>query len=338
MYCSAADERVYCTDCHRATEVVLDHGTGDTICTDCGMVLDEHYIDEGQEWRVFGDDSAGGEDRDPCRVGSAGDPFLRGDGLLSTCIVHSAKSKSRSRSGSDPAAALHLPRMMLDVGGPAPDTALVDAFRGIADMADRLGLVATIRDSAKQTFKRLEEAKGCPRGARSRDAVYAACLYVACRKEGMPRTYKELASVTAQGAAARKDIGKMTTHIKKLLGEEDGQVLDIGVVRATSYLRRFCSILGLGNQQMLAAQEAVSRLEMELDVRRNPESIAAAIIYMVVQRAGARRSVKDVSAATGVAEGTIKEAHKDLVPHTELLFAERPPRGSSARPAPAAGH
>ena len=41
---------------------------------------------------------------------------------------------------------------------------------------------------------------------------------------------------------------------------------------------------------------------------------------MVVQRAGAGRSVKDVSVATGVAEGTIKEAHKDLAPHAQMLF------------------
>ncbi|KAF6985422.1 hypothetical protein CFC21_003286, partial [Triticum aestivum] len=64
----------------------------------------------------------------------------------------------------------------------------------------------------------------------------------------------------------------------------------------------------------------VRRVEQGLDVRRNPESVAAAIIYMVVQRAGAGRSAKDVSVATGVTEGTIKEAHKDLAPHAQMLF------------------
>ena len=81
----------------------------------------------------------------------------------------------------------------------ASDKALVDGFRGIADLADRLGLVATVRDQAKETFKKLDDAKACPRGHRNRDAVYAACLYIACRNLGMPRTYKELASVTADG-------------------------------------------------------------------------------------------------------------------------------------------
>ncbi|KAI5018721.1 hypothetical protein ZWY2020_043609 [Hordeum vulgare] len=284
---SAADERVYCPECHRATEVVLDHATGDTICTECALVLDAHYIDECSEWRNFADDG-GGDDRDPSRVGASGDPFL--NAKLSTVIVYSNKPSATG------VAANALPRMSVrdaDASAASENT-LVDGFRGIADMADRLGLVATIRDLAKETFKKLYDAKGSPRG-RKRDAVYAACLYIACRNLGMPRTYKELAS-------------------------EDGQVMDIGVVSASDYLRRFCSRLGLGNQEVRDAKEAVRKVEEGLDVRRNPESVAAAIIYMVVQRAGAGRSVKDVSVATGVAEGTIKEAHKDLTPHAQMLF------------------
>ena len=307
MHSSAADERVYCPDCHRATEVVLDHSTGDTVCTECALVLDAHYIDEGSEWRTFSDD---GDDRDPSRVGSTGDPFL--DAKLSTSITYSNKPNAKSSATGQNA----LPRTSAPLDN-ASDKALVDGFRGIADLADRLGLVATVRDQAKETFKKLDDAKACPRG-RNRDAVYAACLYIACRNLGMPRTYKELASVTAQGAAARKDIGRVSTQIKRLLGDQEGP--GPAVVRASDYLRRFCSRLGLGNQEVRNAGEAVRRLEEGLDVRRNPESIAAAIIYMVVQRAGAGRSVKDVSVVTGVAEGTIKEAHKDLIPHAQMLF------------------
>ncbi|XP_062179331.1 transcription initiation factor IIB-like [Phragmites australis] len=307
---SAADELLYCQDCHRATEVVLDHATGDTICTECALVLEAHRIDEGSEWRNFADDG-GGEDRDPSRVGGPNDPFLTNNPLVTRIVVPG----QHKRQGEGAA----LPRMR-NVGGPDPEQTLVEAFHAIADMADRLGLVATIRDRAKEVYKKLDEAKACPRG-KKRDVFFAACLYVACRNEGKPRTYKELASATRAGAAAKKEIGRMTTLIKKVLGEEAGQVMDIGVVRAADYLRRFCSLLGMGNQEMRAAQEAARRLDDRgLDVRRNPESIAAAISYMTVQLAGANKTVRDVSMATGVAETTIKEAHKDLTPHVELLF------------------
>ncbi|RCV16713.1 hypothetical protein SETIT_3G160200v2 [Setaria italica] len=307
----AADDLIFCPDCHRRTEVVLDHATGDTICTECALVLDAHYVDEGSEWRNFADDG-GGEDRDPSRVGGASDPFLN-NAPLDTRIVFNGPQKTQADGGHA------LPRMRINTG-PDPEQSLVEAFRAITDMADRLGLVATIRDRAKDVYKKMDEAKACPRG-KKRDQFYAACLFVACRNEGKPRTYKELATATSGGATAKKEVGRMTTLIKKVLGEEAGQVMDIGVVHAADYMRRFCSRLGMGNQEMRAAQEAARRLDDTLDVRRNPESIAAAISYMVVQRAGASKTVKDVSMATGVAEATIKEAHKDLTPHVELLFA-----------------
>ncbi|KAJ1263906.1 hypothetical protein BS78_09G222200 [Paspalum vaginatum] len=308
------DELFFCPDCKRRTEVVLDHATGDTICTECALVLDAHYIDEGSEWRNFADDG-GGEDRDPSRVGGPNDPFLS-NAPLETRIVYSGPQKAQGEGGGHHA----LPRMRISDGRPDPEQTLGEAFRAIADMADRLGLVATIRDRAKDVYKKLDEAKACPRG-KKRDVFYAACLFVACRNEGKPRTFKELAAATTAGAAAKKEIGRMTTVIKKMLGDEAGQVMDIGVVRAADYMRRFCSRLGMGNQDMRAAEEAARRLDTGLDVRRNPESVAAAITYMVVLRAGAGKTVRDVSMATGVAEATIKEAHKDLTPHADMLFA-----------------
>ena len=93
------------------------------------------------------------------------------------------------------------------------------------------------------------------------------------------------------------------------------------MVRAGDYLRRFGSLVGIDDQEVNAALEAADRLEKNLDVRRNPDSIAAAIIYMAVQRAGAGKSIHDVSTATGVSEVTIREVYyKDLNPHTKMLF------------------
>ncbi|CAA3013118.1 transcription initiation factor IIB-2 [Olea europaea subsp. europaea] len=63
-----------------------------------------------------------------------------------------------------------------------------------------------------------------------------------------------------------------------------------------------------------AAQEAVQKSE-ESDIRRSPISIAAAIIYIVTQLSDDKKLLKDVSLATGVAEGTIRNSYKDLYPH-----------------------
>jgi transcription initiation factor TFIIIB Brf1 subunit/transcription initiation factor TFIIB len=49
-----------------------------------------------------------------------------------------------------------------------------------------------------------------------------------------------------------------------------------------------------------------------LNMRPNPDSTTAAIIYMAMERrAGAGRSIRGMSAATGVAENTIKQAYRE---------------------------
>ncbi|KAK1681609.1 hypothetical protein QYE76_042457 [Lolium multiflorum] len=213
--------------------------------------------------------------------------------------------------------------------GAVPDKSLADAFHSIDDMAERLGLAEPIRERAREMYRKLEEAKAFPKGGkcRNRHALYAACLHVACRAAGTPRTFKELASVTGDSATAGiKDIGRLVKHIKDHLGEEGGaqaagEMMMGATVRAGDYLRRFGSLLGMGDQEVNAALEAARRLEKNLDVRRNPDSIAASVIYMAIQRAGADQSVRDVSTATGVSEVTIREVYyKDLRPHAELLF------------------
>ena len=40
---------------------------------------------------------------------------------------------------------------------------------------------------------------------RSNEAISAACLYIACRQEGVPRTFKEIVAVST---VSKKEIGR----------------------------------------------------------------------------------------------------------------------------------
>ncbi|KAL2318467.1 hypothetical protein Fmac_032343 [Flemingia macrophylla] len=149
-----------------ATEVVFDHSGGDTVCSECGLVLESHSIDETYEWRIFANESG---DNDPVRVGGPTNPLLTHDGL-STVIA-------KPNGGSDEFLSSSLGRWQNR--GSNPDRALILAFKTIATMSDRLGLVATIKDRANEIYKRVEDQKSS-RG-RNQDALLAACLYIACR-------------------------------------------------------------------------------------------------------------------------------------------------------------
>ncbi|XP_057535236.1 transcription initiation factor IIB-2 [Amaranthus tricolor] len=292
----------YCTDCKKHTEVVFDHSAGDTVCSECGLVLESHSIDETSEWRTFANES---NDNDPVRVGGPSNPLLS-DGGLSTVI-----SKPNGTTGDYLSSSLG----RWQNRGANPDRGLILAFKTIATMADRLGLVSTIKDRASEIYKKVEDQKSS-RG-RNQDAILAACLYIACRQEDKPRTVKEICSVA--NGATKKEIGRAKEYIVKQLEVEMGKAVDMGTIHAGDFLRRFCSNLGMNNQAMKAAQEAVQKSE-EIDIRRSPISIAAAVIYIITQLSEEKKPLKDISLATGVAEGTIRNAYKDLYPHISKII------------------
>lgn len=114
----------YCPDCKRSTEVVFDHAAGDTVCFECGLVLESHSVDETSEWRTFANETG---DNDPVRVGGPSNPLLA-DGGLSTVISKPNGAQSDFLSSS-------LGRWQNR--GSNPDRSLLLAFRNIAAMSDR---------------------------------------------------------------------------------------------------------------------------------------------------------------------------------------------------------
>ncbi|XP_010517653.1 PREDICTED: transcription initiation factor IIB-1-like [Camelina sativa] len=291
----------YCTDCKKETELVFDHSAGDTLCSECGLVLESHSIDETSEWRTFANESS---NSDPNRVGGPTNPLLA-DSALTTVI---AKPNGSSRDFLSSSLGRWQNR------NSNSDRGLIQAFKTIATMSERLGLVATIKDRANEIYKRLEDQKSS-RG-RNQDALYAACLYIACRQEDKPRTIKEIC-VIANGAT-KKEIGRAKDYIVKTLGLETGQSVELGTIHAGDFMRRFCSNLGMSNHAVKAAQEAVQKSE-EFDIRRSPISIAAVVIYIITQLSDDKKTLKDISTATGVAEGTIRNSYKDLYPHLSKI-------------------
>ena len=90
------------------------------------------------------------------------------------------------------------------------DRALMNAFREINNMADRINLPKTIVDRANLLFKQVHDGKTLK--GRSNDAIASACLYIACRQEGVPRTFKEICAVSK---VSKKEIGRTFKALEK---------------------------------------------------------------------------------------------------------------------------
>ncbi|KAL0437199.1 UNVERIFIED_CONTAM: Transcription initiation factor IIB-2 [Sesamum radiatum] len=315
----------YCPECMRPTEVVSITRRGHGVLR-VWALLEAHSIDETSEWRTFANETG---ENDPVRVGGPTNPLLA-DGGLSTVI-----SKPNGSSADYLTSSLG----RWQNRGSNPDRSVIQAFKTTATMADRLGLVATIKDRANEIYKKVEDQK--PLRGRNQDAILAACLYIACRQEDKPRTVKEICSVA--NGATKKEIGRAKEFIVKQLELEMGQSVEMGTIHAGDFLRRFCSHLGMANQAVKAAQEAVQKSE-ELDIRFlfSMPYVRIFVLVATIHLASASASgnclqlstlpwsdiasttlwpfyLEYISLATGVAEGTIRNSYKDLYPFASKI-------------------
>merc|ERR1719410_2461024 len=266
------------------------------ICTECGLVVGDRVIDVGSEWRTFSNDK---DSKDRSRVGDVENRLLSGSDL-STMM-------GPSSSGADTGEyAKYNNRRQIN----ATDRALIASFREISSMADRINLPGNIVDKAKANFKEVYESKSLK--GRSNDAIAAACLYIACRQESVPRTFKEIVAVST---VSKKEIGRC---FKLILKAHDTSV---DLITTGDFMSRFCGTLSLSREVQKAAT-CIAKKAVDLDIvpGRSPISVAAAAIYMASQASDDKRTQREIADIAGVADVTIRQSYKLMLPRAAELF------------------
>jgi transcription initiation factor TFIIB len=254
----------------------------------------------GSEWRTFSNE-AGGEDKS--RVGGPENTLLGSDlstmigpGRLAGGMTNSSMTMYNNRSS----------RVATS------DRTLLNSFRTIANMADRINLPRTIVDRANQLFKMVADGKNLK--GRSNDAIAAACLYIACRQEGVPRTFKEIVAVST---VSKKEIGRC---FKLILKAHDTSV---ELITTGDFMSRFCGTLSLARHVQRAATTIAKRaVDLDIAPGRSPISVAAAAIYMASQASDDRRTQKEIADIAGVADVTIRQSYKLMLPRAGQLFPQ----------------
>jgi len=283
---------------HPGAALIEDHRAGDQICSECGLVVGDRVIDVGSEWRTFSSE-AGGEDKS--RVGGPENSLLGGSDL-STMIGPSTGPASFDGSGN----ALYNNRRTVN----SSDRTLINAFRTISNMADRINLTKTITDRANKLFKTVHDGRNLK--GRSNDAIAAACMYIACRQEGVPRTFKEIVAVST---VSKKEIGRC---FKLILKAHDTSV---DLITTGDFMSRFCGTLSLARDvQKAATHIAKKSVDMDIVPGRSPISVAAAAIYMASQASDDKRTQREIADIAGVADVTIRQSYKLMLPTAGELF------------------
>lgn len=286
---------IICSDCGETKNIIEDHRNGYNVCGKCGCVLGDRLIDEGSEWRSFGDSNK----MDPSRVGSASNPFLESE-QLDTIISAGQGQNSYTLS-----------KIQMKSYMRGPERALKNGLNLISAFCERSYISKTIIDRAQYIFKTVD-GKKLLKGKNLEGSV-GACIYIACKLENAPRTFKEISVITG---VQKREIGRCYKLIAK---EVDSKA---AMVPSGDIVSRFCSDLNLSLRiQRIASEMSQKVYELGCLTCRSPDSVAAAIIYLVVGLFPEHKSIqKDIQNVTNVTEVTIKNTYKDLLTYKDDII------------------
>jgi len=298
------EEITQCPECG-STHLTRDYARGELVCEDCGLVIDEDFVDHGPEWRAF--DSEQREKRS--RVGAPLTYTIHDKGLSTVIGWKNRDSYGKSIPTRSRAQLYRLRKWQRRIRvSNATERNLAFALAELDRMASGMGLPRNVRETAAMIYRKAV-IKNLIRG-RSIEGVSAAALYAACRQCGVPRTLDEIAEASG---VSRKEIGRTYRFIARELG------LKLMPTSPQDYISRFCSELGLsGDVQSKAIEILKEAADKELTSGRGPTGVAAAAIYIASILCGERRTQREVADVAGVTEVTIRNRYKELAERLDI--------------------
>ena len=300
-----------CNECGNE-DIVEDRKQGDLICKKCGLVLVAHMIDFTSEWRNFSEDQRG---NDPNRIGSPLHPLIESNastlvskGLKGSNFLNEKLVKTQNQSCVQKS-----------------DRFLMQTFTKNILITEKAFLSKNIREKVEELFKLyFNHLTMRSDGSRIRNSlrkgetisILAAAIFICCRNEGIPRTFKEISEITN---ISKKKIGAKVRAIETSL-----RGVRISKTRNTEdFISRFCSKLGLPQTTSKLAENLAKFVrEKEGLYGKSYTSLAAAAIYIVSQLpfSELKCSSKEVAEAAGISEITLRLTYKAIYPYRNEII------------------
>ncbi|MFC6724593.1 transcription initiation factor IIB family protein [Halobium palmae] len=273
---------------------------GELIHEETGLIVEEDNIDPGPEWRAFNHS----ERQNKSRVGAPTTQTMHDKGLTTTIDWKDKDAYGRSISSKKRSQMHRLRKWQERIRTKdAGERNLQFALSEVDRMASAMGVPRSVREVASVIYRRALN-EDLIRG-RSIEGVATACLYAACRKEGIPRSLEEIADVSR---VQRKEIGRTYRYVAQELG------LEMRPVDPKQYVPRFASELGLSEEVQNKANHIIeTTAEKGLLSGKSPTGFAAAAIYAASLLCNEKKTQREVADVAQVTEVTIRNRYQEQI-------------------------
>ena len=294
-----------CPECEGTLHNDAEHG--ETVCADCGLVVEEREIDRGPEWRAF---DAGEKDR-KSRVGAPTTEMMHDKGLSTNIGWQDKDAYGRTLSSKQRRKMQRLRTWNERFRTrDSKERNLKQALGEIDRMASALGLPKNVRETASVIYRRALEDDLLP--GRSIEGVGTASLYAAARQAGTPRSLDEIAAVSR---VEKMELTRTYRYVVRELG------LEVAPADPESYIPRFASELDLSDESEREARRLIEGARTNgILSGKSPVGIAAAAIYAAALLSNERVTQSEVSEVANVSEVTIRNRYKELLEPEEVVL------------------
>ncbi|MWG35027.1 transcription initiation factor IIB [Halomarina oriensis] len=286
-----------CPEC----DGVVRTTTQETVCEDCGLILDEQHIDRGPEWRPF--DSAERE-----RTGA---PLTerRHDRGLSTEIGRKRDGRGNALSGRKRRQLSRLRREhSRAMWQSTAERNLAHGLGEVRRIAGGMGLTDAIVEQACALFRRAQNENLLP--GRSVEAMATGAVYAICRTNGLPRTCGDVATLAR---VSQERVENAYSVLNRELS------LPSVPVPPSAYIPGLASTVGLSDGTRRQAAHVTERAqERGLTNGKHPAGVAAAALYLVAEARVEGVTQAELAAAADVSTATVRARWTELREHIEV--------------------
>ncbi|HUS79581.1 MAG TPA: TFIIB-type zinc ribbon-containing protein [Patescibacteria group bacterium] len=288
---------IACSRCG-SEKLIRDLEAGEEVCSECGLVVSDELMDLGPEWRAF----TTSEKENRPRTGMARS-FTLYDMGLSTSFSGNMDGKGNrldpdTRSRMNKLKRYDTRTKLDDTWGRNLSIAMAELDR----MSTILHIPKQVKEGAALIYRKALK-KDLIRG-RSIDAFVAASLYAACRMNRVPRPLKNISK------ASTREHPEVSRSYRLLLKELN---LKMPIDDPMKFVPGIASKLKIRQQ---TERQAVSILRKAKERQglsgKDPRGIAAAALYMACMELDDKRIQKDVAAAAGTTEVTLRNRLRGL--------------------------
>ena len=309
----ASGNREKCDQCESS---LAFSDEGFLTCTNnkCAIIYKD-IVDQSAEWRFYGADD--NQNSDPTRCGMPINPLLQ-ESSFGCKVICAGKTSYEMRK---------IRRYTEWQSMPYKEKSQYDDFQRITSMSLVAGIPKMIIDDAVRYHKKVSEYELTFRGD-NRDGILAASIYIACKIHNYPRTAKEIATifhldVTAATKGCKNAVLIINDIEKDLHNTEKTAYCKI---KPEAFIERYCSKLSINAELTKLCQFIAIKIESKGMIPENtPQSIAAGVVYFIIQLCKLNVSKKDVKNISEISEVTINKCYKkidklkgDLIPESLL--------------------